>query len=70
VATQIWPDGTMWRRKVDTALLRSGGKWEELAIRAMAVTPPYRPVPGIAIYRISIEDHVIQVAEHDLAGRF
>ena len=58
----------MWRRVVDTARCRDGRQWEELAARAFAVTPPYRPVPGIAIYHISVDDHVILVAEHDLSG--
>jgi hypothetical protein len=68
VATQVWPDGAMVRRVVDTALLPDGSRWTDLAARAMAVTPPYRPVPGMAIYHVSVDDHVILVAEQDLAG--
>ena len=68
VATQIWPDGTVARRAVDSALRPDGRQWADLAARAMAVVPPYRPVPGMAVYHISIDDHVILVAEHDLAG--
>jgi hypothetical protein len=68
VATQIWPDGTMGRRMVDTALLPDARQWEELASRALAVTPPYQPVPGTALYHVSIDDHVIMVGESDLAG--
>jgi hypothetical protein len=68
VATQIWPDGAMVRRVVDTALFPDGRRWADLAARAMAVAPPYRPVPGMTIYHISVDDHVILVAEQDLAG--
>ncbi len=68
VATQIWPDGTMWRRVVDTALLPDARRWEDLAVRATAVAPPYRAVPGSTLYHVSAGDHVIMVAEDDLTG--
>jgi len=29
---------------------------------------PYRPVPGIAIYHIGVDDLVLLIAEHDLTG--
>ena len=68
VATQIWPDGTMGRRVVDTTLLPDRRRWEELAARAVAVPPPYQPVPGTAVYHVSIDNHVIMVGESDLTG--
>ncbi len=66
--TRIWQDGTTWRRTVDTAQLHNGRHWEELAAQALAAAPPYRPLPGSPVYHISVDDHVILVAEHDLRG--
>ena len=69
VATRIEQDGTMQRRMVDTAHCGDGPRWEELACRALAAPPPYRPIPGSPIYHVSLDDgrHVL-VAEHDLGG--
>lgn len=66
--TRIEHDGTMQRRMVDTARQSDRQTWEELAARVLAVPVPYRPVPGIAIYHIDVDHHVIMIAEHDLAG--
>jgi hypothetical protein len=68
VATQIEPDGTMLRRWVDTTGRSDCRHWDVLAARALAVQPPYRPVPGIAVYHISVDGHVVLVAEHDLTA--
>jgi hypothetical protein len=69
VATRIEQDGTMQRRVVDTARCSDGPRWEELACRAMADPPPYRPVPGAPIYHLSLDsDRQVLVAEHDLGG--
>jgi len=69
VATQIDADGTMHRRGVDTAQCSDGPEWEDLACRALAVPPPYRPVPGMPIYQVSLDgDREVLVAGHDLAG--
>jgi hypothetical protein len=68
VVTRIEWDGTMQRRMVDTAGRIDGAQWEELAARALAVLPLYRPVPRIPVYHISVDDAVIQAAEHDLTG--
>jgi len=68
VATRIEPDGAMQRRVVDTASCGDGAQWEDLATRALAIPPRYRPVPGCAIYHISADDRVVLVAEHDLSG--
>jgi hypothetical protein len=68
VATRIEPDGTMQRRMVDTALRNDGPRWEDLAARALAAPPPYRPVPGAAVYHVSMDDQVVQVGEYDLDG--
>jgi hypothetical protein len=69
VATRIEQDGTMQRRVVDTARCSDGPRWEDLACRALAVPPPYRPVPGTPIYHLSLDsDRQVLVAEHDLGG--
>ena len=69
VATRIEWDGTMQRRMVDTAHRSGGLQWEDLAARALAVWPPYRPVPGTPVYHIGLDDGtVVLVADHDLCG--
>ena len=68
VATRIEWDGTMHRRVVNTAQRNDGPKWEDLAARALAFPPPYRPVPGAAVYHISVDDHMVPVGEYDLDG--
>lgn len=69
MATRIEWDGTMQRRMVDTAQRSGGRQWEDLAARALAVPPPYRPVPGAPIYHVSLDDGTaVLVAEHDLCG--
>lgn len=65
--TRIDWDGTMQRRMVDTASRIDGAQWEELAARALAISPLYRPVPRIPVYHIRVDDAVVQAAEHDLA---
>ena len=66
--TRIEPDGTMQRRVVDTAQRDDGPRWEELAARALAYPPLYRPVPGAAVYHVSVDDQPIQAGEYDLDG--
>lgn len=66
--TRIEPDGTIQRRMVDTAQQSGRRLWEDLAARAIDVPVAYRPVPGIAVYHISVDDYVIMAAEDDLAG--
>jgi hypothetical protein len=69
VATRIERDGTMHRRMVDTAHCGDGPEWEDLAARALAIPPPYRPVPGAPVYHVGLDDGtVVLVAEHDLCG--
>jgi len=69
VATRIEQDGTMQRRVVDTAHCADGPQWEDLACRALAAPPPYRPVPGSPIYHVSLDgDRQVLVAEQDLGG--
>jgi hypothetical protein len=68
VATRIEQDGTMQRRVVDTARRNDGPQWEDLAARALASMPLYRPVPGTAVYHISVDDQKVQVGEYDLDG--
>ena len=68
VVTRIWTDGTMQRRVVDTARRSDGPRWEDLAARALAFPPPYRPVPGAPIYHVSADGYLAQVGEYDLGG--
>ncbi len=58
----------MQRRMVDTAQQADRGLWEDLAARAITAPVPYRPVPGVAIYHISVDDYVVMAAEPDLTG--
>ncbi len=69
VATRIDWDGSMQRRAVDTAHCSDGPRWEDLACRALAAPPPYRAVPGVPLYQVSLDgDKEVLVAEHDLDG--
>jgi hypothetical protein len=68
VVTLIGPDGTIRRRMVDTATSSDTGPWEELLARALAALPPYRAVPGEAVYHLRVDDEVALVAEQDLPG--
>jgi hypothetical protein len=66
--TRIEWDGTMQRRMVDTVGRDDGPQWEDLATRALAGLPLYTPVPRTPIYHVSVDDHVILAAEHNLTG--
>ena len=66
--TRIEWDGTMQRRMVDTAQRADGPQWEDLAARAMAILPPYTPVPRTPVYHVRVDDQVMLAAEHDLTG--
>ena len=66
--TRIEWDGTMQHRTVDTGRRDDGPQWEDLATRALALLPLYTPVPRIPIYHVSVDDHVILAAEHNLTG--
>jgi hypothetical protein len=68
VVTWIEPDGTMQRRVVDTAQRDDGPRWEDLAARALASPPGYRPVPGTAVYHVRVDDQLVEVGEYDLDG--
>ena len=66
--TRIEWDGTVQRRMVDTADRIDGAQWEKLAARALAILPLCRPVPRIPVYRVRVDDAVVQAAEHDLTS--
>jgi hypothetical protein len=54
---------------VDTGHCGGGPQWEDLTARALAVPPPYRPIPGAPVYHVGLDDGtVVLVAEHDLCG--
>ena len=66
--TRIEQDGTMLRRTVDTAQRNDGHLWEDLTARALASPPPYHPIPGTAVYHISVDGRAFQFGEYDLDG--
>ena len=68
VVTRTEPDGTRCRRMVDTAQQQDPQNWDDLAARARAAQPPYRTVPGTAVYHLRIDGHIIEVGEYDLEG--
>jgi hypothetical protein len=69
VVTRIGPDGTVWRRMIDTADRSDGIQWEAyIALARAADAPPYRPVPGSPVCHLRLGDDVLLVAEQDLAG--
>ena len=68
IVTRIGPDGTIQGRMVDTAASSDADPWEELLARGLAAPPPYRAVPGEAVYHLRADDQVVLVAEHDLSG--
>jgi hypothetical protein len=68
IATRIEPDGTMQRRMVDTARQSDRRLWEDLAVRPVSIPVPYRSAPDMAVYHIRVDDCVVMIAEHDLAG--
>ena len=62
-------DGTTQRRRmVDAARRSDGPQWGDLAARALAFPPRYCPVPGAAVYHVSMDDHMAQVGEYELDG--
>jgi hypothetical protein len=66
--TRVEWDGTMRRRVLDTAGRSDAPQWEELAARALAFLPAYRPVPGSPVYHLRVDDGAFMVSEHDLFG--
>jgi hypothetical protein len=69
IATRIEPDGAMQCRMVDTARQSDRRLWEDLAARAVGVPVPYRPVPGIAVYHVRVDDYVVMAADPSAAMR-
>jgi hypothetical protein len=53
---------------VDTAGRSDAPKWEDLATRALAYVPPYRPAPGGPLFHLRVDNQAFLIAEHDLAG--
>ena len=68
VVTRIRADGTMYRHMVDTAQQSGPWKWADLTARPLAAQPPYRPVPGTAVYHVCADGCTVQVGEYDLDG--
>ena len=53
---------------MDTGQQRDPQNWDDLSTRARAAQPPYRPVPGTAVYHLCMDGDIIQVGEYDLEG--
>jgi hypothetical protein len=53
---------------VDTAQRADGPQWEDLAARALAISPPYTPLPRTPVYHVRVGDQVMLAAGHDLTG--
>jgi hypothetical protein len=68
VVTHVWGNGTVVTRAVDVGEDSGGVRWGDLAARALADPPPYRPVPGGAVCQVKVDGQEIMVAERDLAG--
>ena len=69
VVTRVGGDGSVRRAGVDTAGRDDAARWEELIEQAsLGVPPPYRPLPGEAVYHIRAGELEVQVAERDLTG--
>lgn len=68
VVTRIGSDGSVRRRVLDTAGRADTGRWEGLVGRAPAAAPPYRSILGSTVYHLRVDDYVVVVGEHDLAG--
>jgi len=69
VVTRIGPDGTVWRRMINTAERPDGDQWETQVTDALAAEPPpYRPAAGSPVCHVRMDNHVVLVAEDDLAG--
>jgi hypothetical protein len=66
--TRIEWDGTMLRRRMDTAGRADGPHWEDLAARALANLPPYTPLPRTPVYHVRVDHQVMLAAGHDLTG--
>jgi hypothetical protein len=61
---RIEPDGTMQRRMVDAALRNDGPPAGRP--RRPGGPPSCRPVPGAAVYHVSVDEQAAQVGEYDL----
>jgi hypothetical protein len=68
VVTEIAWDGSIRRLAVDTAGRADAARWDEMIAAVPPQPPPYRAMPGSAVYYVSIGGHVQLVAENDLAG--
>jgi hypothetical protein len=68
VVTEIAWNGGIRRLAVDTSRRSDASRWEDLVSRVPAQPPPYRVVPGAAVYHVGIDSHVLLVSENDLAG--
>lgn len=67
--TMVTGNGDIRRSRIDTATRYDAARWEELVRRAnLDLPPPYKPEPQQAVYEISADDQVIQVADGDLVG--
>ena len=69
VVTEVTGHGSIRRGVLDTAWYSDAGRCRDLVDQAdLDVPPPYRPEPGRPIYKISVDDTTVWVAQRDLAG--
>ncbi len=69
VVTYVAADGSLLRRTVNTAARSDAAGWESLVQQAaLGYPPPYRPVPGRAVYHIRAGEQAVVVGEDDLIG--
>lgn len=61
--------GGIRRGVLDTAWHSDAGRCRDLVEQAgLDVPPPYRPEAGRPVYKISVDDKIVWVAQRDLAG--
>jgi hypothetical protein len=68
VVTEIGWDGRIRRRMFDFSGLSDARLWEDLIGQVLAAPPPYRPVPGSAVYQLAVGSRAVLIAERDLTS--
>ena len=69
VVTRVSADGVVRRGVIVTDGCADARSWEDLVGRAaLRVPPPYEPVPGTAVYHISVGSLSVMVSESKLVG--
>jgi hypothetical protein len=66
--TEIGWDGSIRRRVLGTWQLPDSDRWDILIEQVLASPPPYRAVPGSAVYVIHSGDRAVLIGQQDLTG--